>query len=138
MQLLVELTAKRQHHNGIESGISKLTGGEAIAPITGLFGLVKLPLQVVSRGRGKAVAGQVTNDLAGQHRVPPLAERPDAGSNQEGGFKQQVVAHQGSVGITNQRAEPINGRLADDGYIDDQRGFAVGTGQLSQADLTAQ
>ena len=92
----------------------------------------------MSRGRSKAVAGQITNDLAGQHRVPPLAERPDAGSNQEGGFEQQVVAHQGSVGITNQGTKPINGRLADDGHIDDQGGLAVSPGELSQADFTAQ
>ena len=58
MQLLVELTAERQNHKGIEGDIPKLAGSKAIAPVAGLFGLVQLSLQIVSDADARLLLGR--------------------------------------------------------------------------------
>ena len=119
MLLFIDVVSKGRHGTA---------SSQYIAPITGLLGFIELLLQIMRRGCSKAVARKVANDLAGQHRVPPLAEWPNASGDQIGGFKQQIVANKLSLGVANQLGQPINCWLTNHRDINDQSRLAVGSG----------
>ena len=77
LELLAQALSKRAYHHGIEGGVGELAAGELSAPVAGLLFLVDLAAQVVLGHSSQVVPGQIPNQLAGQHGVPPAAKRAD-------------------------------------------------------------